>query len=110
MHTKEMLEQNLCCMQMLQDLVKLKKQPITSEWISLARDYHANTEVETHIKIKDPRSFNIPISINGVFLGDALCDLGASIDMMSMETFKKIKGLRMMPAEKLLGVVDRTLH
>jgi len=66
--------------------------------------------VETHIKIKDPGSFTIPISINGVFLGDVLCDLGANINQMSMETFKKIKGLRMIPAEKLVGVVDGTSH
>jgi hypothetical protein len=59
----------------------LKEQPTTSEWVSLAKDWHANTEVETHIKIKDPGSFNIPISINGVFLGDALCDLGVSINL-----------------------------
>jgi len=73
--TKEMLEQNPCCMQMSQDLVKLKKQPTTSEWVSLARDYQANTKGCTHIKIKDPGSFNVPISINGVFLGDTLCDV-----------------------------------
>jgi len=66
--TKEMLEQNSCCMQMLQDLLKLKEQLATSEWISLARDYNANTKVDTNIKIKDPGNFNIPISINGVFL------------------------------------------
>jgi hypothetical protein len=95
---------------MLQDFGKLKKKPTTLEWISLARDYHPNTEVDDLIKIKDPGSLNIPISINGVFLGDALCDLEANINLMSLETLKKIKGLRMIPAEKLVGVVDGTLH
>jgi len=61
-------------------------------------------------KIKDPRSFTIPISINGVFLGDTLCDLRAIINLMSMETFKKIKGLRIISAEKLVGVADGILH
>jgi len=105
-----MLEQNPCCMQMLQDLVKLKEQPTTPEWISFAKDYHANTEVETHIKIKDPGSFNISISINGVFLGDVVCDLGAIINLMSIETFNKIKGIRMPPVEKPVGLIDGTLH
>jgi len=109
MLTNEMLEQNPCCMQMLQELVKLKKQPTTLEWISLARD-HANTKVESYIKIKDPGTFNVPISINGVFLGDALCELAASIDLMSMEIFKIIKGMKMVPAQKLLGVAGGTLH
>jgi len=30
--------------------------------------------------------------------------------MMSIETFKKIEGLRMTPVEKLVGVADGTLH
>jgi hypothetical protein len=59
--------------------------------------------VEKHIKIKDPGSFNIPISINGVFLGNALCDLGASTNLTLLATFYKIKGLRMIEAEKLVG-------
>lgn len=109
MSTKEMLEQNPCCMEILQDLMKLKKQPTTSEWISLARDYHANTKVENRIKISDPRCFNFPISINGVFLGDNLFDLGAIINLMSLEAFKKIKGLRLVLVEKLVGVADGTL-
>jgi len=110
MPTKEILEQNPCCMQLQQHLVKLKGKPTTSKWVSLAKDCHANTEVETHIKIKDLGSFNIPISINGVFLGEVLCDLGAIIILMSIEIFKKIRGLRMVPSEKLVGVVDGTMY
>ena len=95
---------------MLQDLVKLKEQPTMLEWISLAKDYHANIEVRTHIKIKDPGSFTIPISINGVFLGDDLCDLRANINLIPMETFRKIKGLRITPTENFVGVVDGSLR
>jgi hypothetical protein len=38
MPTQEMLKHNPCCMQMLQNLVKLKTPPIAGEWISLAED------------------------------------------------------------------------
>jgi hypothetical protein len=65
--------------------------------------------VETCIKIKDLGSFNIPILISCVFHGEALCDLGANINLMSIETFTKIKGLRMTPYEKLVGVADGTM-
>jgi len=68
MPTQEMLKHNPCCMHLLQNLVKLKTHPIAAEWISLAGDYHANTKTKSNIKVKDPRSFNVPISINGVFL------------------------------------------
>jgi len=45
-----------------------------------------------------------------MFLGDTLCNLGSIIILMSIETFKKIEGLRMTPTEKLVGVVNGTLH
>jgi hypothetical protein len=93
---------------MLQNFVKLKTHPTAVEWVSLAGDYHTNTKTNFNIKIKDPGSFNIPISINGVLLGKALCDLGAKINLMSLETFRKIEGLMMIPTEKLVRVADGT--
>lgn len=92
MPIEEMLEQNLCCLRMVQTLVQLREHPTTIEWVSLARDFLAIIEEETPIKIKGLGSFNIPVSINGVFLGEALCDLGANINLMSIATFRKIKG------------------
>ncbi|AES78144.1 hypothetical protein MTR_7g025100 [Medicago truncatula] len=94
--------------QFLQKLIRLKVEIAVdgSRVDILSQNYHANTKVETKIKIMDTRSFNIPISINDVFLGDTLCDLGVNINLMSMETFKNIKGLMIIPAEKLVGVVE----
>jgi len=34
-------------------------------------------------------------------LGDALCDLGAKINLMSLATFKKIEGLMLIPDRSL---------
>ncbi|KAA3466134.1 Transposon Ty3-G Gag-Pol polyprotein [Gossypium australe] len=41
-------------------------------------------------KLKDPRSFTIPCSIGNQYVGKALCDLGASINLMTMSIFKKL--------------------
>ena len=38
-------------------------------------------------KLKDPRSFTIPSSIGGKEVGKALCDLGASINLMPLSVF-----------------------
>jgi hypothetical protein len=43
-----------------------------------------------------------------VFLGNALCDLGAKINLMSLATFRKIERLKMIPTEKQVRVVDGT--
>ena len=86
-----MLEQNPIYLRMLQTLIQLKEQPTTPESVSLTRDCQTTTEEETPIKIKDPGSFNIPISINDVFLGEALCDLGAKINLILITTLIKSK-------------------
>lgn len=87
MPTQQMLKRNSCCMQMLQNFVKLETHPTAVEWVSLVGDYHTNTKRNFNIKIKDHGSFNVPISINGVFLGNGLCDLGAIINLMTLATF-----------------------
>ena len=40
-------------------------------------------------KQKDPGSFNIPCTIGNQFVGEALCDLGASINLMPKLVFHK---------------------
>ncbi|XP_012487917.2 uncharacterized protein LOC105801129 [Gossypium raimondii] len=39
-------------------------------------------------KLKDPRSFTIPCNIGEPYCGKALCDLGASINLMPKSIFK----------------------
>ena len=41
-------------------------------------------------KMKDPISFTIPCSIGTMYNGIALCDLGASINLISLSVFKQL--------------------
>ncbi|XP_022155972.1 uncharacterized protein LOC111022956 [Momordica charantia] len=41
-------------------------------------------------KMKDLGSFTIPVAITGQKIGQALCDLGASIKLMSLSVYKKL--------------------
>ncbi|XP_027337033.1 uncharacterized protein LOC113850656 [Abrus precatorius] len=41
-------------------------------------------------KLKDPGSFNIPCEIGNCTVGRALCDLGASINLMPLAVLKKL--------------------
>jgi len=109
MPTAERLEHNPYCIKMLQTPVNMKEQPTMQEFVSLTRDCQAIVEAETPKKLEDPRCFNIPVSINGVYLGDALCDLGASINLMSLGTFKKIRGPKMKPTKAMICVADETM-
>ena len=42
-------------------------------------------------KLKDPGRFTIPCTIGDTFYGKALCDLGASINLMPLSVFKKLR-------------------
>ncbi|KAA0047021.1 reverse transcriptase [Cucumis melo var. makuwa] len=42
-------------------------------------------------KMIDPRSFTVSCSVDGMDLGHALCDQGASINLMPLSIFKKLR-------------------
>lgn len=41
----------------------------------------------------DPGCFNVPVVVRKTFMGEALCDLEANGNLMSLSTFNKIGGL-----------------
>ena len=41
-------------------------------------------------KLKDPKSFSIPCTIGNTYFDKALCDLGASINLMPLYVFRKL--------------------
>ena len=59
-------------------------------------------------KEKDPGSFIIPISIGGKKLGRALCDLGSSINLMSLFIYKKLGIGEARPTTVTLQLADRS--
>ncbi|XP_060202721.1 uncharacterized protein LOC132631138 [Lycium barbarum] len=60
-------------------------------------------------KLKDPRSFTIEISIGKQVVARALCDLGASINLMPSSIFRKL-GLGVpRPTTIILQLADRSL-
>ncbi|XP_062113339.1 uncharacterized protein LOC133824470 [Humulus lupulus] len=60
-------------------------------------------------KLKDPGSFTIPCSIGGRDVGRALCDLGASINLMPMSIFKKLGIGEARPTTITLQLADRSM-
>lgn len=60
-------------------------------------------------KLKDPGSFNIPCNIGGITFNRALCDLGASINLMPLSVFKKLGLGEVKPTTLTLQLVDRSI-
>ncbi|XP_038896638.1 uncharacterized protein LOC120084899 [Benincasa hispida] len=60
-------------------------------------------------KQKDPGSFTIPCSIEGLDVGHALCDLGANINLMPLLIFKKLGIGEAQPTSVTFQLADRTI-
>ncbi|XP_039118013.1 uncharacterized protein LOC120253863 [Dioscorea cayenensis subsp. rotundata] len=60
-------------------------------------------------KLKDPGSFTIPCSIGNMVFERALCDLGASINLMPLSIFKKLNLGETRPTTVTLQLADHSL-
>ncbi|XP_038881623.1 uncharacterized protein LOC120073086 [Benincasa hispida] len=60
-------------------------------------------------KMHDPGSFTIPCSIEGLYIGQTLCDLRASINLMLLSIFKQLNVRQLAPTTMTLHLVDRSL-
>ncbi|XP_024026055.1 uncharacterized protein LOC112092945 [Morus notabilis] len=60
-------------------------------------------------KLKDSGSFKIPCSIRNQYFGKALCDLGASINLMLMSIFKKLGIGEARPTTVSLQLANRSI-
>ncbi|XP_038904372.1 uncharacterized protein LOC120090728 [Benincasa hispida] len=59
--------------------------------------------------MKDPRTFTLPCTIGGKMVRNALCDLGASINLMPLLIFRKLDISEAKPTTITLQVVDRSI-
>ncbi|KAH9802189.1 hypothetical protein KPL71_001277 [Citrus sinensis] len=59
-------------------------------------------------KVKDPGSFTIPCSIGTRYAGRALCDLGASSNLMPLSVFKQLGVGECRPTTVTLQLADRS--
>nr|XP_016466681.1 PREDICTED: uncharacterized protein LOC107789399 [Nicotiana tabacum] len=60
-------------------------------------------------KLSDPGSFTIPCTIGNFAFAKALCDLGASINLIPLVIYKRLGIGRARPTSMLLQLADRTV-
>ncbi|XP_052481191.1 uncharacterized protein LOC105762095 [Gossypium raimondii] len=93
----------------MKDLLSKKKKLTDIKTIALTEGCSAVLKNKLPLKLKDPGSFTIPCSIGNHYLGKALCDLGASINLMPQSTFRKLGIGHMKYTTVTLQLVDRFL-
>ncbi|RYR66685.1 hypothetical protein Ahy_A03g012739 [Arachis hypogaea] len=59
-------------------------------------------------KRKDPGSFYIPCAIGETMFDKGLCDLGASINLMSLSLMKRMQINEIMPTDVVIRLADKT--
>ena len=87
----EALEQKLGYVKFMKDVLSKKRKLGDYETVALSEECSAILQKKLTPKLKDPSSFTIPCAIGNVVFEIALCDLGASINLMPWSIFKKLK-------------------
>ncbi|KAI3758968.1 hypothetical protein L6452_06541 [Arctium lappa] len=93
----------------LKDILNKKRRLGEFEIVALAKECSALLTCKIPPKLKDSGCFTIPCSIGGQEVGHALCDLGASINLMPLSVFKKLGIGEVRPTTVTLQLADRSL-
>ena len=87
-----------------------KKRKISEEGIvNLTATCSAVIQQKLPTKIKDPGSFTIPCSIGKYEFKKALCDYGASIDLMPLSVVQRLSLGELTPTAITLQIADRSM-
>ncbi|KAM6578457.1 hypothetical protein CsatB_030294 [Cannabis sativa] len=105
----EALEQMPTYLKFMKDILSKKRKLEEFEMVALTEECSAVLQKKLPPKLKDPGSFNIPCSIGGSIQTKALCDLGASINLMPLSMFKRLKLGEAKPTTVTLQMADRSL-
>ncbi|KAI4315914.1 hypothetical protein L6164_023943 [Bauhinia variegata] len=74
----------------IKELLSKKRKLEGDENISLNEECSATFQKKLPIKMKNLGKFSVPYSIGNMDVGRALCDLGASVNLMPLSMFKKL--------------------
>ncbi|KAK8619703.1 hypothetical protein V6N13_135985 [Hibiscus sabdariffa] len=91
----------------LKDIVTKKRKPESMETVVVASEYCAG-RIDQPMKKKDPGSFIIPCFIGDHFMGNALCYLRSSVNLMPKAVFKKLGIGIERPTTVILQLADRS--
>ncbi|XP_022858776.1 uncharacterized protein LOC111379600 [Olea europaea var. sylvestris] len=93
----------------LKEVMSKKRKLEEFETVKLIEECSAILQKKLPHKLKDPGSFNIPCNIIDIAFDRALCDLGATINLMPLSVFKKFDVGKVNPTTLTLQLMDRAI-
>ena len=103
------LEQMPSYVKFMKDILSQKRRLADFETVNLTEECNAILQRKLPQKLKDPDSFTIPCTIGNAIFERALCDLGASINLMPLSIFKRLGLGEAHPTTVTLQLADRSL-
>nr|XP_016481185.1 PREDICTED: uncharacterized protein LOC107802239 [Nicotiana tabacum] len=92
----------------IKDIVANKRSLVEFETVALTKECSSRIQSKLPQKWKNLGSFTLQISIGKHAVGRALCDLGASINLMSLSIFKKLGLGEPCPTTVILQLANRS--
>ena len=102
----EALEQMPNYVKFLKDILARKRRLGEFETVALTQESSHMLQSKIPAKVKDPESFTIPRSIGTRYTSRALCDLGASINLIPLYVFKQLGVGECTPTTVTLQLAD----
>jgi hypothetical protein len=78
--------------------------------VNLSRELSDAIQNKLPPKLKDPGNFNIPTNVGRMYARKSLCDLGASVSLVSMSMVDKIGDGVLKPSNVALKLADESLR
>ncbi|XP_060961611.1 uncharacterized protein LOC133031876 [Cannabis sativa] len=105
----EALEQMSSYVKFMKEILSRKRKMEDYETVALIEECSAILQKKLPPKLRDPGSFTIPCTIGRIEGINALCDLGASINLMPLSVFKRLQLGEAKPTTVSLQLADRSL-
>ncbi|PIN00904.1 DNA-directed DNA polymerase [Handroanthus impetiginosus] len=105
----EALEQMPSYVKFMKDILSKKRRLGDYEMVTLTEECSTIIQNKLPPKLKNPGSFTIPCTIGTHFSGRALCDLGASINLMPYSIYRTLGLGEAKPTSITLQLADRSL-
>src|SRR5438270_8926405 len=105
----DLLEQMPKYAKFLKEIISNKKRLSEHETVMLTEESSALLSKRLPPKLKDAGSFSIPVMIGETFCNNALCDLGASVNLMPYSLFQKLGIGEVRPTTISLQLADRSI-
>ena len=103
------LEQMPSYVKFMKDILSQKRRLSNFETVNLSKECSAILQRKLPQKLKNPDSFTIPCTIGNAIFERALCDLGASINLIPLSIFRRLGLGEACPTTVTLQLADRSL-